>query len=90
MEGDIRAEMTNEAVDGFAAQTPTMYQQPVDASPPVYASDTESVRAFRALWASWDRQRTSTVISSIRRWIGRITGRSDRHLLITLRAPPTH
>jgi len=57
-----------------------MLRQPADAPPPLApAGATDGVRSFRRVWS--DR---NAATRSLRAWAGRVSGRSDRRLLVAL------
>jgi len=74
------------AVAGDPEQAPRTLQQPADAAPPpAHVRDTEALQSFSRLWES--RRATGPSSSpgrAVRAWVGRISGRSDRHLLFAL------
>jgi hypothetical protein len=58
-----------------------MLRHPADAPPPLAGvSASEGVRSFRRVWS--DRNASTT--QSLRAWAGRVSGRSDRRLLVAL------
>jgi hypothetical protein len=58
-----------------------MLRQPADAPAPLGpASATDGVASFRRVWS----ERNATTKRSLRSWAGRISGRSDRRLLLAL------
>jgi hypothetical protein len=60
-----------------------MLPQPADAPPPLgRPSDTEGVRSLHRVWSDWNAASTR----SLRAWAGRVSGRSDRRLLVALAA----
>lgn len=59
-----------------------MLRQPADAPPPLgRPSDTDGVRSFHRVWSDWNAASTTR---SLRAWAGRVSGRSDRRLLVAL------
>jgi hypothetical protein len=71
----------HDALTDESAPAPRMLRRPADASPPLGpASGTEGVSTFRRVWS--DKNAGAT--RSIRAWAGRVSGRSDRHLLLAL------
>ena len=76
MARDARDALTDES-----APAPRMLRRPADSPPPLGpASGTEGVSTFRRVWS--DRNAGTT--RSIRAWAGRVSGRSDRRLLLAL------
>ncbi len=63
-----------------------MLHQPADAPPPLgHVRDTDALRSFTRLWESRrDAGSSSSPGRAVRAWVGRISGRSDRHLLFAL------
>jgi hypothetical protein len=60
---------------------PPMLRHPADAPQPLgHVSASDGVRAFRRVWS--DRNAATT--KSFRAWAGRVSGRSDRRLLVAL------
>jgi hypothetical protein len=58
-----------------------MLRRPADAPPPLGpASGTEGVSTFRRVWS----EKNAGATGSIRAWAGRVSGRSDRRLLLAL------
>ncbi len=58
-----------------------MLRRPADAPPPLgHVGAGDAVATFRRVWT----QRASAGRQSLRRWAGRVSGRSDRRLLGTL------
>src|SRR5271156_1377300 len=69
-----------DVADGSDA-APRMLRRPADAPPqhgPV--SGTDPVMAFRRVWSD----RNTSTKKSLRSWAGRISGRTDRRLLVSL------
>ena len=73
----------HDAVAEGSARAPGMLRQPADAPPPLGpVGGIDAVASFRRVWAS---RRVATP-ASLRAWAGRISGRSDRRLLVALAA----
>jgi hypothetical protein len=69
------------AVGDASEQPPRMLRQPADAPAPLgRVGDTESLLTVRRVRANWEAQARR----SLRSWVGRVSGRSDRHLLRAL------
>lgn len=61
--------------------------QPVDAPTPMtHVRDSEAVRSFRSAVAYRNGHPTRPAWAKLRSWVGRVSGRSDRHLLLVLAA----
>jgi hypothetical protein len=73
--------MVRDAHNALTDETaPRMLRQPADAPPPLGpVSATDGVATFRRVLA--DRNATP---ASLRGWAGRVSGRSDRHLVMAL------
>jgi hypothetical protein len=70
----------HEPIDGGPVPAPSMLRQPADAPPPLGpVSGTEGVQSLRRVVS--DRSATTR---SFRAWAGRVSGRSDRRLLMAL------
>jgi hypothetical protein len=70
-----------DAVAEESARAPRMLRQPADAPPPlgpVGASD--AMASFRRIWSD----RSAATGRSLRSWAGRVSGRSDRRLLVAV------
>lgn len=60
---------------------PHLLRQPADAPPPLdHIGDDEALRTLRRVWPSRDAEGRR----SLRAWAGRVSGRSDRRLLLAL------
>jgi hypothetical protein len=60
---------------------PRLLRQPADAPPPLdHIGDGEAMRSFGRVWSS----RNAAGGRSLRAWAGRVSGRSDRRLLLAL------
>jgi|SRR5580698_4331407 hypothetical protein len=71
----------HDAVTDEPELAPRMLHQPADSPPPAgHVGETSPLVRFRRVWS--DRQNATN--RSLRRWAGRITGRSDRRLLLAL------
>ncbi len=74
------------AVAGDPEEPPRTLRQPADPPPPPgHVRDTDALQSFFRLWES--RRATGTSPSpgrAVRAWVGRISGRSNRHLLVAL------
>jgi len=69
----------DDAVAEGSALAPRMLRQPADAPPPLGpVGGIGVVASFRRVWTG----RTVATRSSMRAWAGRISGRSDRRLLL--------
>ncbi len=70
----------DDAVTAASEPAPPMLRRPADAPPPLSrVGENDAVAAFRRVWS-----RRKAGGSSVRAWAGRVSGRSDRHLLRTL------
>jgi hypothetical protein len=73
----------DDAVAEGSALAPRMLRQPADAPPPLGpVGGIGVVASFRRVWTG----RTVATRSSMRAWAGRISGRSDRRLLLAVAA----
>ncbi len=75
------------AVAGELGDAPRALRQPADAPPPLgHVGDVEPVQSFSRLWtARRDRAGPpSSLRGTVRAWLGRVSGRSDRRLLFAL------
>jgi hypothetical protein len=73
----------HDAVAEGSARAPRMLHQPADAPAPLGpVGGIAAVASFRRVWTG----RTEATPSSLRAWAGRISGRSDRRLLLALAA----
>ena len=71
----------HDALTDESAPAPRMLRRPADAPPPLGpASGTEGVSTFRRVWSD----KNAGAARSIRAWAGRVSGRSDRRLLLAL------
>jgi len=61
-------------------------RQPADAPPPPgHVREGDALQAFSRLWESRRASsRPSSTGRTVRAWVGRVSGRSDRHLLLAL------
>lgn len=67
-------------VSAESEPAPPMLHRPADVPPPLSPlGESDAVATFRRVWS----QRRAGA-SSLRAWAGRVSGRSDRHLLQTL------
>jgi hypothetical protein len=75
----------HDAVAGDAGHAPRMFRQPSDAPPPLgRLTNDPALQSFRREWSA---RRTGTAGSfrrAVRAWAGRVSGRSDRRLLLAL------
>jgi hypothetical protein len=70
----------DDAVTAGSEPAPPMLGRPADAPPPLdRLGESEAVGTFRR---TWSLQKTGG--TSLRAWAGRVSGRSDRHLLRTV------
>jgi hypothetical protein len=70
-----------DAVADGPERAPRMLRQPADAPPPPgHVGDSAPVLAFRHVWSG----RNARSGGSLRAWAGRVSGRSDRRLLLAL------
>jgi len=70
----------HDAVADGSARVPRMLRQPADAPPPIgHVGDSDAVAALRRV-----RSETDATTRSLRAWAGRVSGRADRRLLLTL------
>jgi hypothetical protein len=68
------------AVAGDPEQAPRTLRQPADAPPPPgHVREGDDVQSLSRLWES---RRAGA--RTVRAWVGRVSGRSDRHLLFAL------
>jgi hypothetical protein len=76
----------HEIGDAFAeGASPHMLRQPVD--PPIalgHAADIEPVRLMRQVWKDQVQPSRSSWRRSLRVWLGRVSGRSDRRMILAL------
>ena len=75
----------DEAVDGDAERAPRMFRRPADAPPPLGRVGEDP--ALRPFHREWSARRTGTAGSlrrTVRAWAGRVSGRSDRRLLLAM------
>jgi hypothetical protein len=64
---------------------PRTLRQPADAAPPIgHVADVPALQTFRAVWAGRTAAPVASMRSSLRAWAGRVSGRTDRHLLFAL------
>jgi hypothetical protein len=71
----------HDAVAGHPEPAPRMLRQPADAPPPVeHIGASAPVMLFRRVWSDGQIRTKRT----LRGWAARITGRSDRRLLLAL------
>lgn len=77
----------HDAVAGEAGDAPRSLRQPADAPPPLaHLAGVEQLQSFTRVWAA-RRDGTGTpasLLASVRAWLGRVSGRSDRRLLVAL------
>jgi hypothetical protein len=66
------------------AVPPRTLRQPADAPPIGPVADNPALQTFRAVWAGRTAPPAASVQSSLRAWAGRVSGRTDRHLLFAL------
>ena len=73
------------AVAGEPERAPRTLRQPVDAPPPPgHVRDGDALQSFSRLWEGRRAGRSSSPGRAVRAWLGRVSGRSDRHLLFAL------
>jgi len=74
------------AVAGDPEQAPRTLRQPADAPPPPgHVRDADALQSLSRLWESRRAPgRSSSPGRAVRGWVGRVSGRSDRHLLFAL------
>jgi len=74
------------AVAGDPGQAPRTLRQPSDAPPPPgHVRDADALQSLSALWESRRAAgRAASPGRALRAWVGRVSGRSDRHLLFAL------
>jgi hypothetical protein len=71
----------HDALTEGSAPAPHTLRRPADAPPPLApASGTEGVSTFRRVWS----EKNAGATRSFRSWAGRVSGRSDRRLLLAL------
>ena len=72
-------------IAGEPEDAPRMLKQPSEAPRTLgHVGDTESVRSFRQEWESRRASHTSSPRGKLRAWAGRVTGRTDRRLLVAI------
>jgi hypothetical protein len=66
------------------AVPPRTLRQPADAPPIGHVEDVPALQTFRAVWAGRTARPAPSMQASLRAWAGRMSGRTDRHLLFAL------
>jgi hypothetical protein len=75
----------HDPVAGDAGWAPRMLRQPADAPPPLgHVGDDPTVQSFRREWSTRRAGTALSLRSTVRSWAGRVSGRSDRRLLLAL------
>ncbi len=75
----------HDALAGQAGPAPRMLRQPSDAAPPLgHLGDGPPVQSFRREWSARRSGTAGALRRTMRAWAGRVSGRSDRRLLLAL------
>jgi hypothetical protein len=75
----------HDALDGAAGPAPQMFRQPSDAPPPLaHVGEDPALQSFRREWSARRTSASAGLRRSLRAWVGRVSGRSDRRLLLAV------
>ncbi len=75
----------HDAVAGAAGPAPRMFRQPSDAPPPLaHVGADPALQSFHREWSARRTRTTTGLRRSLRAWAGRVSGRSDRRLLLAV------
>jgi len=75
----------HDALTGGAEPAPHMLRQPADAPAPLGPiGDDPALQSFRREWSARRAGTTRSFRRNVRAWAGRVSGRSDRRLLLSL------
>jgi hypothetical protein len=75
----------HDAIAGDARRAPRMLRQPSDAPPPLgRVADDPALQSFRLQWLARRAGTAGSIHRAIRGWAGRVSGRSDRRLLLAV------
>ncbi len=75
----------HDAVGGDAERAPHMFRRPADAPPPLgRVGDDPALQSFHREWSVRRTGTSGSLRRTVRAWAGRVSGRSDRRLLLAL------
>lgn len=75
----------HDAVGGDAERAPRMFRQPIEAPPPLgRVGDDPALQSFHREWSARRAGTAGSLRPRVRGWAGRVSGRSDRRLLLAL------
>jgi len=75
----------HDAIAGAAGRAPRMLRQPSEAPPPLgHVGEDPALLSFRREWAARRSATAGSLRRAVRAWAGRVSGRSDRRLLLAL------
>ena len=75
----------HDAVAGDAGRAPRMLRRPSDAPPALgRVGDDPALQSFRREWSARRTGTAGSLRQTARAWAGRVSGRSDRRLLLAL------